>query len=62
MAMDELLTVDQVAEFLGITDIRVKRLTRESLLNNVSDDANNPMFKPDEVKKYKELAERIGGI
>jgi len=60
--MEELLTVDQVAEFLGITDIRVKRLTRESLLNNVSDDADNPMFKPDEVKKYKELAERIGGI
>ncbi len=60
--MEELLTVDQVAEFLGITDIRVKRLTRESLLNNVSDDAENPMFKPDEVKRYKELAERIGGI
>jgi len=60
--MEELLTVDQVAEFLGITDIRVKRLTRESLLNNVSDDADNPMFKPEEVKKYKELAERIGGI
>lgn len=60
--MDELLTVEQVAQYLGITDIRVKRLTRESLLNNVSDDTNNPMFKPDEVKKYKELAERIGGI
>lgn len=60
--MDELLTVDQVAEFLGITDSRVKRLTRESLLNNVSDDAENPMFKPDEVKRYKELAQRIGGI
>lgn len=60
--MDELLTVDQVAEFLGITDIRVKRLTRESLLNNVSDNADTPMFKADEVKKYKELAERIGGI
>lgn len=60
--MDELLTVDQVAEFLGITDSRVKRLTRESLLNNVSDDADKPMFKPDEVKRYKELAERVGGL
>jgi hypothetical protein len=60
--MDELLTVEQVAQYLGITDIRVKRLTRESLLNNVSDDTNNPMFNPDEVKKYKDLAERIGGI
>jgi len=60
--MEDLLTVDQAAEFLGITDVRVKRLTRESLLNNVSDDSENPMFKADEVKKYKELAARIGGI
>ncbi len=60
--MEELLTVDQAAEYLGITDVRVKRLTRESLLNNVSDDADTPMFKPEELKKYKELAARIGGI
>jgi len=60
--MEGLLTVDQVAEFLGITDVRVKRLARESLLNNVSDDPDTLMFKADEVKKYKELAARIGGI
>lgn len=60
--MEELLTVEQAAEFLGITDVRVKRLTRESLLNNVSTDADTPMFKPEELKKYKELAARIGGI
>ncbi|WP_435276491.1 helix-turn-helix domain-containing protein [Psychrobium sp. nBUS_13] len=60
--MDELLTVDQVAEFLGISDSRVRRLARESLLNNVGDDAENPKFSADAVKKYKELAERIGGI
>jgi len=60
--MEGLLTVAQVAEFLGITDVRVKRLTRESLLNNVGDDADNPMFKADEIKKYKEFAARIGGI
>ncbi|MDP2559923.1 helix-turn-helix domain-containing protein [Psychrobium sp. 1_MG-2023] len=60
--MDDILTVEQTAEFLGITDVRVKRLVRESLLNNVSDDAENPQFKADEVKRYKELADRIGGI
>lgn len=60
--MDELLTVEQVAEFLGISDSRVRRLARESLLNNVGDDADNPRFNATDVKKYKELAERIGGI
>ena len=59
--MEGLLTVDQVAEFLGITDVRVKRLTRESLLNNVGD-ADKPMFKAEEIEKYKEFAARIGGI
>ena len=60
--MSDTFTTAQAAEFLGITDSRVKRLARESLLNDVGSDSNSPVFKIDEVKRYKELAERIGGI
>ena len=60
--MSDIFTVTHAAEFLGVTDSRVKRLARESLLNNVGDDAAEPTFNCDEVKRYKELAERIGGI
>ncbi|NVK24924.1 MAG: helix-turn-helix domain-containing protein [Gammaproteobacteria bacterium] len=58
-----LMTVDQVAEFLGVKDVRVIRLEREHLLNSVENDAEgNPLFSKDDVEKYKEIAERLGGI
>jgi len=60
--MSDTLTTQEAADFLGVTDSRVKRLARESLLNDISGDADSPVFKTDEVKRYKELAERIGGI
>jgi len=60
--MSDTLTTLQTAEFLGMTESRVKRLARESLLNDVSGNPDSPVFKVDEVKRYKELAERIGGI
>jgi len=60
--MEDVLTVSAAAEFLGITESRVKRLARESLLSNAGDDNDNPVFKSADVKRYKELAERIGGI
>mgnify|MGYP000524822398 CR=1 FL=1 len=56
-------TDDYVTEFLGVKAERVKRLARESLLIAKSEDDNGEMqFDADEVAKYKELAERFGGL
>lgn len=61
--MMSLMSTEQVAEFLGVKVERVKRLTRESLLIAKSQDENGePQFDADEVKKYKELAARFGGL
>lgn len=58
-----LMTVSQVAEFLGVQDVRVERLERESLLMAQEKDADGkPLFDPNDVKKYKTLAERLGGL
>jgi hypothetical protein len=58
-----LMTVAQVAQFLGVQDVRVERLERESLLIAADKDADgNPLFEQDAVEKYKVLAERLGGI
>jgi hypothetical protein len=58
-----LMTVEQVAEFLGVQDVRVARLERESLLPAADKDADgNPLFAKDAVEKYKVLAERLGGL
>lgn len=58
-----LMTVSEVAEFLGVKEIRVERLERESLLIAKEKDAKgSPMFDRDDVEKYKVLAERLGGI
>jgi DNA-binding transcriptional MerR regulator len=57
------MTVSQVAEFLGVQDVRVERLERESLLMAQEKDADGkPLFDPNDVKKYKTLAERLGGL
>jgi len=58
-----LMSTEQVAEFLGVKVERVKRLAREHLLISKSqDDKGEPLFDPEDVKKYKELAERFGGL
>ncbi len=58
-----LMSTEQVAEFLGVKVERVKRLAREHLLISKSqDDKGEPLFEQEDVKKYKELAERIGGL
>lgn len=58
-----LMTVSQVAEFLGVQDVRVERLERESLLPSAEKDAaGNPLFEKQAVENYKTLAERLGGI
>ena len=61
--MMSLMSTEQVAEFLGVKVERVKRLARESLLIAKSEDENGePQFDTAEVTKYKELAERFGGL
>jgi phage terminase Nu1 subunit (DNA packaging protein) len=58
-----LMSVSEVADFLSVQEARVTRLERESLL--IAKDRNaadEPMFDKDDVTKYKELAERLGGI
>lgn len=58
-----LMTVAEVAEFLGVQDVRVLRLEREHLL--IAADKNeqgDPLFEKESVEKYKELAQRLGGI
>lgn len=58
-----LMTIAQVAEFLGVQDVRVERLEREHLLIAKDKDENGaPLFDEDDVKRYKTLAERIGGL
>jgi hypothetical protein len=58
-----MMTVEQVAEFLGVQNVRVERLERESLLLAAEKDANGcPLFEKEGVKKYKVLAERLGGL
>jgi hypothetical protein len=54
-----LVTVEHVAEFLGVQDVRVERLERESLLPATDKDPDgNPLFAKDAVEKYKVLAKR----
>jgi len=58
-----LMTVTEVAVHLAIQDIRVERLARENLLVVAGkDDNGKPLFDEEDVKRYKILAERLGGI
>ena len=54
-----LMSVEQVAEFLNVQDVRVERLERESLLPAAD---RRPLFAKEAVEKYKVLAERLGGL
>lgn len=57
------LTVKEVADVLGVQEIRVERLQREHLLiAKGSDDDGNPLFDEEDVKRYQELAKRLGGL
>ena len=58
-----LMTVKEVAAFLGVQEVRVVRLERESLLVSKDKDTDgNPLFDSGDVERYKTLAERLGGI
>lgn len=57
------MNTEQVADFLGVKVERVKRLSRENLLVAREEDAQGePVFDQTDVEKYKELAQRLGGI
>ncbi|GGO71092.1 hypothetical protein GCM10010982_26070 [Bowmanella pacifica] len=57
------MSVSEVADYLGVAEIRVERLERESLLvARDKDGEGRPLFDSDDVRRYKELAERLGGI
>jgi hypothetical protein len=58
-----LMSVTEVADFLSVQEARVLRLERESLLiAKEKNAADEPMFDHGDVSKYKELAERLGGL
>lgn len=58
-----LMNVKEVAAFLGIQEIRVERLERESLLTAKDTGPDGePLFEQGDVERYKQLAERLGGI
>lgn len=57
------MSVSEVASFLSVQEARVLRLERESLLMAKEKTANDePMFDKGDVTRYKELAERLGGL
>ncbi|NDV92235.1 helix-turn-helix domain-containing protein [Alteromonas sp. 345S023] len=58
-----LMTVKEVAAYLDIQEGRVERLERESLLVAKGKDVDgNPLFDNSDVERYKQLAERLGGL
>ena len=58
-----LMSVNEVADFLKIQESRVERLERESLLISKSkDEGGSPLFDKGDVERYRELAERLGGL
>lgn len=58
-----LMSVQEVANFLGVQPSRVERLQRESLLLSRSqDDEGQPLFDQLQVEAYQQLAERLGGL
>ncbi|WP_338455552.1 MerR family transcriptional regulator [uncultured Alteromonas sp.] len=58
-----LMTVKEVAAYLGVQEVRVERLERESLLVAKEKDTDgNALFDSADVERYKVLAERLGGI
>lgn len=59
----KLISIAETAEILKIQEPRVERLIREHLLKTKDkDEKGNVLLDEDEVKAYKALADRIGGI
>ena len=58
-----LMTVNEVASYLGLQSGRVERLEREHLLvaKDKSSDGK-PLFSKQDVENYKKIADRVGGL
>ncbi|RCU51158.1 helix-turn-helix domain-containing protein [Corallincola luteus] len=57
-----MMSVADVAAFLKVSEVRVERLAREKLLVPKEADGENPLFDEEDVKRYKILADRLGGL
>lgn len=58
-----LMTINEVASYLGLQSGRVERLEREHLLlaKDKGPDGK-PLFSKQDVENYKKFADRIGGV
>jgi len=58
----ELIDKAQVAEILGVTETRVDRMTRESLLTAIPQDDGSSKYDKGAIERYKSFADKLGGI
>ncbi len=58
----DLLNAVQVAEFLGVSETRIERMTKESLLAVVEEKDGKKMYDKTAIERYKEFADRLGGL
>ena len=56
--MSELMTIDEAAKFLGVSEITVKRYIREKLIQTEEQDGEHLPVK-DAVDRYKAINERM---
>jgi len=55
---DELMTIEEVAEFLDIKPVTVKRYAREGLLDSTGTE-NPPVFEKVKVERFKEIQAKL---
>ncbi|MAK90345.1 MAG: DNA-binding protein [Oceanospirillaceae bacterium] len=58
MSATETLTLDQVAEFLAMKPVTIKRYVREGLLDG-KEENGHLVFEPEKVNRFKELQARL---
>lgn len=55
---DELMTIEEVAEYLNIKPVTVKRYAKEGLLDSSGSD-QPPLFEKTKVERFKQIQERL---
>ncbi|MEC8443385.1 MAG: helix-turn-helix domain-containing protein [Pseudomonadota bacterium] len=55
---EQLMTIEEVAEFLEIKSVTVKRYAREGLLDSHGAD-KPPLFERDKVERFKEIQSKL---
>ena len=55
-----MMSIEEVANYLGVQPIRVER--EHLLIAKSKSEDGKPLFEEDDVARYKQLAERLGGI